>query len=291
MGTHLRLEVVAGSDGEAAAAEATVVEAAATWEAALSRFRTGSDLDRWRRGLDAAPSQRLVPLLEGARWWQERSGGAFSAVTGAVTDRWRAAEVDGMVPDVGELAALAAGTAAIGFDRTPTLDLDLHALAKGWVVDRLAETAMAAPGVARVVVDAGGDLVHRGVGGALVAVEDPAAPHHGAAPLETLVLADAAVATSGTARRWFEVGGRRWSRVLDPRTARPVTHTSSATVVASDAATADVVATVCSVLAPDDAVRFVDGLAADGIDAACLVVEADATTHRSTRWPGTPTRS
>ena len=92
------------------------------------------------------------------------------------------------------------------------------------------------------------------------------------------------VATSGRARRWFEVGGRRWSRVLDPRTGQPVDHTASATVVAPDAATADVLATVASVLAPSETMAFATDLRAEGLPVSCLVVDRDGTQNRSDGW-------
>ncbi|MEZ5179565.1 MAG: FAD:protein FMN transferase [Acidimicrobiales bacterium] len=135
----------------------------------------------------------------------------------------------------------------------------------------------------RLVVDAGGDLLHRGAGALRVGVEDPHRPYDNVAPLAVVEVADRAVATSGRARRWFAVGADRHSRVLD-RTGRPVAHAASATVVAPDATTADVLATVASVLAPGEAVAFVDGLAADGIDAARLVVTADGDRHASAGW-------
>ena len=72
--------------------------------------------------------------------------------------------------------------------------------------------------------------------------------------------------------------------MLDPRTGQPVAHSASATVVAPDATTADAVATVASVLVPDEAVAFVDSLADDGIDAACLVVADDGQVRASAGW-------
>ena len=91
------------------------------------------------------------------------------------------------------------------------------------------------------------------------------------------------LATSGSARRGWRIAGRWYSHVIDPRSGRPVDHVASASVVAPDAATADAVATVLSVLAPAEGVAFVEGLD-DVPDVAALVVGADGSTWRSAGW-------
>ena len=66
----------------------------------------------------------------------------------------------------------------------------------------------------------------------------------------TIELRDAGMATSGRARRGYRIGGRWYSHVIDPRTGRTVDDVASVTVVASSAATADVLATLLGVLHP-----------------------------------------
>ena len=90
-------------------------------------------------------------------------------------------------------------------------------------------------------------------------------------------LSDAAVATSGDYRNYFEHDGRRYSHTIDPRSGRPVAHgAASVTVVAESAAFADAMATALLVMGPEEGLRFADryGLAAhflvhagDGIEA------------------------
>ena len=67
------------------------------------------------------------------------------------------------------------------------------------------------------------------------------------------------MATSGNYRNYYTVGGRKYAHTIDPRTARPVQHSLlSATVMASDCATADAFATAFMVLGLDSARTIVE---------------------------------
>jgi thiamine biosynthesis lipoprotein len=63
-----------------------------------------------------------------------------------------------------------------------------------------------------------------------VGIQHPRQP----GPLAALTLKDGeAIGTSGDYQRFFEVDGRRYSHLLDPRTGWPVTHTQAVTVLVS----------------------------------------------------------
>ena len=290
MGTYLQLQITARTEAEAAAAEATILREAARLEAAFTRFDADSDLSRWRTGRAEAPAPEVAALLALAASWHARSGGAFHPATAALTERWQRAVVEGVEPADDELRTLVAANALLPFavhddgsieHLGECTDVDVHALAKGHVVDLIAAAALDAHELDRLVVNAGGDLLHRGAGVLRVGIEDPHRAYDNVPPMLRIEVADRAVATSGSARRWFAIGDERASRVLDPRTGRPVHHASSATVVADDAATADVLATICTVVAPAEAVELVGSLEAA---AECLVIERDGTEHRSPGW-------
>lgn len=251
-------------------------------EAVFTAFDDRSDLNRWRRGELDPPGPELAGVLDQARRWRERSGGAYDPAAGALGACWDRAAAAGRVPSDDELAAARVAMARTTPDPDDPPPWNLNALAKGVVVDAAVAAALAVDGVVDVVVNAGGDLCHRGPEPLVVGIEDPARPHDNAAPLVRVVLGDGALATSGGARKGWSIAGRWYSHVLDPRSGRPVDHVASATVRARDAATADVVATACSVLAPAEGTAFVDGLGEPGI--ACFVVEPDGTQHRSRTW-------
>lgn len=180
-----------------------------------------------------------------------------------------AAQTDGAM-DVTVLPALRAygfmpGTADAAFrdrigashlhvdDASVTLDaggyaVDFGGIAKGYGVDR-AVADLRAMGNPAALVDAGGDLFAHGRPAPdrpwKVGIRDP---RHVERILGRFDVEDEAVATSGTYFQKRVVDGREVSHLFDPRTAEPVAHVLSATVVAPDAMTADALATAACVL-------------------------------------------
>ena len=93
-----------------------------------------------------------------------------------------------------------------------------------------------------------------------VAVEPPAADATSSQPPFTpaiIELVDQSVATAGDYRRFFEIDGKHYSHIIDPRTGWPVTHdTVSASAMASDCMQADALATVLMAMSPDAAIAL-----------------------------------
>jgi FAD:protein FMN transferase len=116
------------------------------------------------------------------------------------------------------------------------LVIDVGAAGKGYLVDIISAILQQA-GMAEFVVDAGGDLRHRGEHGILVGLEHPLDPRLviGVANLQNRALCASAV----NRRAW----GNGLHHVLDARTGAPATEVMATWVVAGDAALADGLAT------------------------------------------------
>jgi FAD:protein FMN transferase len=128
--------------------------------------------------------------------------------------------------------------------------LDLNGIAKGYGVDRLAET-LRDHGIGNALVGIDGELRALGLrpGGEAwtIAIEAPDAARR--TPHSILALQDAAVAGSGDYRHWVEVQGRRLSHTMDPTRGGPlIASPASVTVIASSCAEADAWATAFMVL-------------------------------------------
>lgn len=270
--------------------EATAIAEQAAWasferlEQEFSSYRPDSVLCRWRNGA-AECSPDLTAVLRRAAYWYELSGGAFHPATAALTARWRQAETDGVLPSAAELAelipALPYRVSAAGIEQISDCSgVELNAIAKGYIVDQAAAAAAAVSGVSAVVINAGGDLRHIGAGSIQVGIEDPARPFDNAPPRWQVPVTNAALATSGSARRGFRIGDRWLGHVLDPRSGSPVAHTASVSVLAPSAMDADALATVLGVLVTAEAMQF-----ADRHQVAAMLVSDRGDVQRSDTWP------
>jgi FAD:protein FMN transferase len=287
LGTVLEVRVDAADPLAAEEADRLVVAEVDRLEDVFSVYREESDLQRWKRGELPPDGSELVDVLAVARGWEERSSGSFSLSSRALSELWRRAETEGVLPPP---AALAEVMAAVRVPRYEVRDgvpvpigdcsaVDLNAIARGYIVDRAIEAAAALP-VRRLTVDAGGDLRHRGELPALVGIENPLRPYDDEPPLTTIQLRNAGLATSGRTRRGFRIGDRWYGPVIDHRTGWPVEGVAAINVAAPDAMTADVLATVLGLMAPEEAVAAADERG--GI--AVLVVAEDGTGTANATW-------
>lgn len=133
------------------------------------------------------------------------------------------------------------------------LYLDMSAFGKGFAVDQIAER-LEADGFNDYLVEVGGELRLAGYNSSgekwAIGIEAPLADQR--RPHMVIRLTDAAVATSGDYRNYFEVDGKRYSHTIDTRTGRPVTHSlASVTVIDDSAYRADALATALLVMGPD----------------------------------------
>ena len=244
MGTQTELTVVVGG-GDAAAGRAALQAAEGALrdvEAMMSPFLAASPLSRF----NAAPAGEAVPLpaelaglLERARTFTERSDGAFDVTVGPIVQLWKRAGKAGRVPRESELAE---ARARVGMENLTVsdgeavkkidgLELDLGAIAKGYGVDKAAEAMRRTAGVRGGLVNVGGEVRSFGAKGDGAAWRIGVRHPFRQGLYGVMVLGESAVATSGDYERFVEIGGVRYSHIVDPRTAQPVRQTHSVTVV------------------------------------------------------------
>lgn len=264
LGTSLEVTVRAADAHTAAAAEAAVLHSIDRDEATLSTWRTDSEVSRWAatRFHPVAVSPELFATLAAFDRWRERTGGALDASVEAATRLWQATTAEGRTPSAHEIAAavesmaqphwsldLTHGTAM----RLSDVPLAFATFAKSTITQRAAEAALKA-GASGVMLNVGGDVVVRGHLTQVVAITDPHAATENDRVVRHIVVHDAAVATSGSYRRGFQLAGGMlqqhptFSHLIDPRTALPAEHVVSSTVVAHDAETAGALATAFAIL-------------------------------------------
>jgi thiamine biosynthesis lipoprotein ApbE len=127
---------------------------------------------------------------------------------------------------------------------------NVDALGKAYIIDRATAAALHTwPTIDALLLNVGGDIVTWGPP-AEIAVADPRAWYDNAPPITTLNVRNGAVATSGTYARG--------AHLADCRTGRVPEGLVSATVVASDAVTANALATTLCVTSVEEGLRLVE---------------------------------
>ena len=300
MGTTVRLVLYAASKAEADAAARAAFNRVKALDAALSDYRSDSELSKvvQRAGVEpVAVGPDLFTLLVESRRLAERTGGAFDVASGALTHLWRSARRLSELPSEERLADARArsGTHLLRLDErartafltVPGAKLDLGGIAKGYTADAAREVLIRR-GLRQVLVAVGGDIAAGdpppGRAGWSVAVEPLKVP--GAPSIPSLTLTHAAVSTSGDAEQWMTAEGVRYSHVIDARTGRPLTGRSSTTVVAPHGLDADAWSTALSVLDRDEGLALIEQVA--GAAALWMWQEPDGRVRMQTssRWPG-----
>jgi thiamine biosynthesis lipoprotein len=151
------------------------------------------------------------------------------------------------------------------------LVIDVGAAGKGALVDVVAKLLDAA-GVEDFLVDASGDLRHRGSRVLRIGLEHPHDPRLVVGVVE---LRDGALCASATNRRAW---GDGLHHVLDARTGEPVREVLATWVLADDAATADGVATALFTTPPHRLEK--------SFRCSCVRLFADGRVERSPDFPG-----
>jgi FAD:protein FMN transferase len=245
----------------------------------FSVYDADSELCRWRRvalpGTSTEVSPDLAYLLMISARWQVASGGLYNPSVGVLTERWKIAERADVVPSKVEMAELAGGIGVVpyvvdGQRVIVTSDcsrLSFNALAKGLSIDDVAAELWATFDPEQLTVNVGGDLFAKSAvpaEGTNVGIEHPTVTHVNEPPVKVVRVSTGGLATSASSHRGFMIAGDWFSHLIDPRTGWPIAldeTPASVTVIASTAATADVLATVGAICAPSDVVHTIESTA------------------------------
>ncbi len=273
MGTVVSVEATGA--GDVSGAVAAAFSEMARMEKIFNRYDPESELSRLNTlgpGRTVPVSPELLAALSAARRMGQATSGAFDITVGPLLELW------GFFPRPGENVPapeeIAAARERIGWDKIALdpdagtltklaagVELDLGGIAKGWIADR-GLVQLRARGMKSGLINAGGDISclgeHPGGGAWRIGVEDP---RREGKLLLVLEVRDGAIATSGDYRNFFIRSRRRYSHIMDPRTAAPSSSgVIEVSVLAEDCATADGLATGIFVLGAEAGIALLDSL-------------------------------
>ncbi|MBI2375596.1 MAG: FAD:protein FMN transferase [Deltaproteobacteria bacterium] len=293
MGTFVRIEVPDDATDELEEAISGAFLEVTRVEAEMNEWRPESQLGRINAAAGAravAVDPDLFQLIDRSLELAELSGGTFDPTFAALWGLWTFGD-DGIrsVPDPAEVEGRRRliGHQRVEIDRgrlevflpRAGMKLGLGGIAKGYAVDRMAAT-LRAHGVRNFLIHAGGEIFAGGTNSGVpwrVGIRDP----RGSGAFALVQLTDSALSTSGDYERYFEVDGRRYHHLIDPRTGWPATASRAVSVLASDAVTSDALAKAVFVAGPERGLQI-----AAQLGAKALIVGADNRVTHTKPWPG-----
>lgn len=235
----------------------------------LSNYKRDSEWSKVNRLAGQGPvevSSELFDLLEACLQFSRQSEGTFDITVGPLMRRWGFFRGTGRYPHRSEIrtAMSAVGYNNIILDRNhrtvrfanPQTEMDPGGVGKGYAVDRMVAVLREA-GIDSAFITAAGSSMYGlgtppGEAGWKVRIVKPAAHERTAA---TVVLKDQSMATSGSAEKYFTVGGKIYSHIMDPRTGFPAQGTLSVSLIGPKALETEVWAKPIYILGRDWAVR------------------------------------
>lgn len=282
MAADAELVLVADSAEEARSSAQAAIAEVLRIERRYSRYDPDSIVSK----LNAAAGRASVPcdaemhaLLDCADKLYRVSDGLFDVTSGILRRAWDFRRP--RVPDESELRPL---LALVGWPRVQRdeqdvflpevgMEIDFGGFGKEYAADRAA-AVLTGRGHRHGYVNLAGDLNVIGPrpGGTpwLVGIRDP---REGTRLAATLPMVNGGLATSGDYERYFELGGRRYCHILNPKTGMPVEFWRSVSVVAGNATTAGVFSTLTMLREATG----LEGLRESGLD--YLAIDAYGTMH------------
>lgn len=294
MGTTYHIKVKAGRSIDLAKVQARVDACLEQVNQSMSTFRPESEISRFNAMNEAdvplVVSAGFLRVMQTAREIHRLTEGAWDGTVDPLVNLWGFGK-EGALRQVPSAEAVAQAKARVGFDRIgiaadghltkqrPDVTVDLASIAKGYGVDQVA-AVLGELGFKDFLVEIGGEVYASGLrpDGTpwRVGINRPQAD----APLDAVYkvgrLHNSAMATSGDYRNFYQVEGKIYSHIIDPRTGFPIqNNVVSATVVAGNCTLADGLATALMVMGPEKGIALLDQL--DGVEGLIVVRQADGT--------------
>lgn len=241
-------------------------------DASLSPFNEKSIITKINNNESVKPDKMFVEVFELAKQISTETHGAFDITVAPMVNAWGFGFKSGTSPTKEVIDSI---KEIVGFDKIslknnkivkqdPRTTLDCSAIAKGYGCDIVARL-FRNKDIKNFMIEIGGEVVTSGISekrvpwkiGVTKPTDDSLSTNQ---ELQTILnITDMAMATSGNYRNFYYKNGKKYAHTIDPKTGYPVQHNIlSATVLASDCATADAYATSFMVLGLDGAKRILE---------------------------------
>lgn len=222
----------------------------------MSTYISDSDISKLNRNESNTVDEHFIRVFNASKKIYNETNGAFDPTIGVVVNAWDFGP-QGKIQELDSLKIDSLMT-FVGLNKVTLIEnsiskpkgtfIDFNAIAKGYGVDVIGEF-LESKNINNYLVEIGGEIRARGINKVKestwrIGVE---MPHFDGSQsvLKAISLEDAAMATSGTYRKFkIDENGNRYSHIINAKTGYPSkTNLLSISVIAADCMTADAYAT------------------------------------------------
>ena len=292
MGTAYHIKVVTGYFQSVSGLKEKIEKRLVEINTAMSTYQKDSEISRFNEfnqtGRKFKISEDFYRVMKIAQAIYRLSDGAWDGTVNPLVDLWGFGRggAKKKVPLEYEISALLTN---IGFGNIEVLEpgfllkkraavtLDLSSIAKGYGVDQVADT-IRKEGFQNYLVEIGGEVFASGYNkdGSLwrIGINRPQTDAAFDEVYKVVNLRNRAFATSGDYRNFFVVDGIRYTHIIDPRTAYPISNdVVSVTIIADTCTFADGLATAIMVMGPEKGLDLINRL--DAVEGLIIVEQMD----------------
>jgi len=217
-------------------------------------------------------SQPVYELIKRAKAVSLLDDSLFNFTIGPLVKRWKIGFNGHSVPAASDLQSLLAltnpqdvvldDTARSVFLQHSGMEIDLGAIAKGYIADVVRDFLLAEQ-VPQGLINLGGNVQTLGASGQEgwgIGLKKPFAAED--ALLGVIHVSNKSVVTSGIYERYFELDGRRYHHILDPKTGYPLDNElQSVTVISEDSIDGDIYTTLLYGMGIEKSLEYLQDLA------------------------------
>jgi len=270
MGTDYRVTVIYPGEPDPDTVEQKIIESMESVNQSMSHYLEDSEISIFNRSTAHSPqpiSQDFANVLAESIRIGMISEGAFDITLAKVVNLWGFGP-DGRISRQPDEASLNAMRDKIGLHKlvvegnqlsktSEGVSIDLSAIAKGYAVDKVADT-LDQLGITNYLVNIGGELraSGRSISGQKwrVGIEKP---HILGGVQQVAELENMAIATSGDYRNYHIIDDQHFSHTIDAKTLKPVFHKLAlVSVLSKRASTADGLATALMAMGETRAIEL-----------------------------------
>ena len=279
MGTTYHIKVVSHGFNNPAHLKNKITRRLEDINRSMSTYMKDSEISSFNQSRDIdtpfAVSSDFFHVMTISQTLYQLTKGAWDGTVKPLIDLWgfTGHTLNPVIPDPSDISQT---KAQIGFDKIqlskdnnlikkhPLVTVDLASIAKGFGVDEITELIQE-NGYTDFIVEIGGEVFASGTTKDKtpwkVGINTPDKNAAFNTIYKTVDLDNNAVATSGDYRNFFEVNGKRFSHIIDPRTGYPITSdVASVTIISDTCAFADGLATAIMVMGVKEGLDLINRL-------------------------------